>query len=186
MININDWTEGNICGGGEWEVVQREVVQRILRIIRLFLLCTQFIAVSFFSLQLMWLQLIIESADFHPDTHARETASAHIHTPCVRAFALFTGQNGAEPERGHLRSIFLLSGYTLVSVVRLGFPCGPRVTSQAGNSVWLSDTTPSCWRGAAMSGRASTVRALWLVRPVRRFPGVGPLIGWRGKPQTCD
>lgn len=70
---------------GKREVVQREVVQRSHLIIRLFLLCCRFIAV-FFSLQLMWLQLVIESADFHPDTHARETVReskrerAHTHT----------------------------------------------------------------------------------------------------------
>lgn len=42
----------------------------------------------FLSLQLMWLQLI-ESADFHPDTHARDTASERTHTHCVSALLLF-------------------------------------------------------------------------------------------------
>lgn len=102
MININDWTEGNLCGGGNGggaegggaaDPPNNSPLPALFRIY-----CG-----IFFSLQLMWLQLIIESADFHPDTHARETASAHIHTPCVRAFALFTGQNGAEPKRRHLR-----------------------------------------------------------------------------------
>lgn len=89
MIDINDRTEGNICGAGEWEVVQREVVQRLLRIIRLFLLGSECIAVSFLCVQLMWLQLIIESADFHPDTHTRATQRAHTYTHRVSALLLF-------------------------------------------------------------------------------------------------
>ena len=69
MLFVCGGKGGGAEGGGK----------RSLRIFRLFVLCCKFIAV-FFSLQLMWVQLVIESADFHPDTHARDSERTHTHT----------------------------------------------------------------------------------------------------------